>query len=583
MPSEERITRGWSIFVVLSIALLGVMLVPLAASIAIWRFGYSVNSNWAIGVAQIRTALDGASEFLALQGATEGSAPSAETLARVKRYLNGPVSYIRVGPSDAIDASASVAPFLSSGSLVFSGDAVRDESGAPCGRKTADGSWVIDDPRTVAVIGAHWDGLEEPERRAYANRRVYVQVGRDSSKAVIRVGESGYIWAITYAPFPGTRFFEVMHPQLEAMDMTDVPNSSGEPIVVSIGTLSGRVRTLAGTDLYRYDYWWKNPEDRKERRKIVLMRRIPSWGVVLCAGLYEDEYFKPARFAEEMSIFSVGLIGAVTLLFAFLFAGRMSRALKTLADLSRKTAGSRGAVQAYAATGIRELDALGASMHYMEEKVLERESALQRELAEKNTLIEEVHHRVKNNLAVLSGIINLQRGQEPEGGDSKALSLLAARVSSMALVYQQLLGADEYAELSLDEYIAGLLSYHQSAILTGPTRSIVRTERLEKVRVPFDDAVPIGLIANELLSNAYLHGIPSQGPQQIRVELTAGSDSFVLSVEDNGPGIGADSQEKTGLMLVRALCMQIGAEFSITGPESPSSGTKAVLKIPLRL
>jgi two-component sensor histidine kinase len=195
-----------------------------------------------------------------------------------------------------------------------------------------------------------------------------------------------------------------------------------------------------------------------------------------------------------------------------------------------------------------------------------------RESAEKSVLIEEVHHRVKNNLAVLASIINLQRDRETGEDAARALEQLHDRVNSMALVYQQLLGASDFKRLPFNEYVRSMLAYHQSA-RPGSGVAMERIERLDAIEVELGVAVPLGLVVNELIANAYAHGITAARDPVIVATLSSEGDAPAFSISDNGDGMAADYAAGTGLLIVEALCSQLRATLDIRSPSGPEGGT----------
>ncbi|HUW68665.1 MAG TPA: histidine kinase dimerization/phosphoacceptor domain -containing protein [bacterium] len=568
--------KGARVFHILALTLLGATVIPLLAFVLIWRFHYSGNSNTALGLAQIRSALDGSTRLLELYGGNGDGNPLPES--RMKLLLNGPVVRLRVGPSSPEGASKVLGSVLDVAGLQFNPESITDVSGTICGRLELDGSWSITDQRLVSTGATVWDAMDEAGRRALANQTPYLRVTREASSAIIRLGDTGYVWAITEAADRDTPCFELFHPQLEAVEVTRLVNARGERVGAEIASLHGYLDSDRREEVIRYDYSWKNPDDSRDRRKVVLMRHVEGWHAVLCAGLYEDEYFLPTKAAESLFASLVVIVGGITLLVTLTLTGRINRSLASLCDFARMTATSDGSAHALRRTGLRELDELSETMSDMGTKIRAREDALREELAEKNFLIEEVHHRVKNNLAVLASIINLQQDQAQGDEAISVLAILRARVNSMALVYQQLLATDEYASLPFNDYIEGILTYYQSDHALN-SRKMTRTERLEPINLGFDRAVPFGLIVNELVSNAFRHGISAQRMPAISVDLYIDGAAIVFSIEDNGDGMDHGAEEGTGLLLVRALCTQLRGEISIQSPAT-DRGTVAIVRVP---
>ncbi len=575
--SAKKAGKGMRALHVLALTLLGATAIPLLAFVLIWRFYYSGNSNTALGLAQIRSALDGSTRLLELYAGDNDVGLQPES--RIKLLLNGPVVGLRIGPSTPEAAARTLAAVLDVADLRFGPDSIIDGCGTVCGRLAPDGTWSVTEQHVVKAGAAAWDALDEAGRRVLANKTPYLRVTRDASRAIIRLGDTGYVWAITEAADRDTPCFELFHPQLEAVEVTRLTNARGERVGAEIASLHGYLSSARRDEVIRNDYAWKNPDDPRDRKKVVLMRYIERSRAVLCAGLYEDEYFLPTKQAESLFAVLVTIVGGLTLLVTLTLTGRMNRSLSALCDFARVTAAAEGSTYALRRTGLRELDELSETMSDMGMKIKARQDALRKELAEKGTLIEEVHHRVKNNLAVLASIIGLQQDQARSDEAASVLDILRARVNSMALVYQQLLATDEYASLPFDDYVEGILTYYQSDH-THDVRPMTRAERLEPISLGFDKAVPFGLIVNELVSNAFRHGMSSQRVPAMSVALFMDGTDIVFSVEDNGDGMDHEVREGTGLLLVRALCVQLHGKMSIEGQTEGRVGTSVVVRVP---
>ena len=222
------------------------------------------------------------------------------------------------------------------------------------------------------------------------------------------------------------------------------------------------------------------------------------------------------------------------------------------------------------------------------ERVLAAE-AVGRSLAEKETLLREIHHRVKNNLQVISGLLSLQGDQVPSPEAQAKLTESVYRVRSMALVHEQLYGVESLARIDLGEYTRTLTASLGQA-MAPDARLAVQAERLE---VPLDVAVPFGLLLNELVTNALKYGVPSgarDGGPDVLVELTTGAEGSTLVVSDRGPGLPAGFEparsKSLGLQLVRMLSRQLrgtlrfgggpGARMSVAWPHRPEGTSTAV-------
>ena len=185
---------------------------------------------------------------------------------------------------------------------------------------------------------------------------------------------------------------------------------------------------------------------------------------------------------------------------------------------------------------------------------------MQESLHEKEVLLKEVHHRVKNNLQIISSILNLQT--EYVGGDKRMLDMLRDsqdRVRSMSFIHESLYQTKNFSSIDLGGYIDSLArNLMMSYSLNGKVR--LNTD-VQKVELGLDQAIPCGLILNELLSNALKHGFPNgaEGIIDLKVELTG--RQVRISMADNGVGLPHDFHEERsanlGLQLVQTLAGQI--------------------------
>ncbi len=197
----------------------------------------------------------------------------------------------------------------------------------------------------------------------------------------------------------------------------------------------------------------------------------------------------------------------------------------------------------------------------------------------KEALLREVHHRVKNNLAVICGLFYLQSTHSKDEETVHIFQDMENRVHSMALVHESLYRSENLARINFAEYARGLatdiLSSHGS-----PNAFVSLRSDLEPVIMDADLAIPCGLILNELISNAFKHGFPHGESGEIKVTLRTGTGGrCTLCVEDTGIGISdhldLNATKSLGLRLVRSLTQQIRGSFELIRNEP---GTSAQLQ-----
>ncbi len=196
------------------------------------------------------------------------------------------------------------------------------------------------------------------------------------------------------------------------------------------------------------------------------------------------------------------------------------------------------------------------------------EEALKVSLAEKEVLLKEIHHRVKNNMQVISSLVDLQADEVRDAAMRAVFQDVVHRVRSMALVHEKLYQSPDLARVQLDEYAESLLNYLWRSL---PVASGIRLiPDLEPVSLSATSAVPCGLILNELVSNALKHAFGGRTEGEVSVTIRGGEHGLVrLSVRDNGRGLpeGFDWTQgrSLGLRLVQMLAGQLHASVEVSG------------------
>jgi PAS domain S-box-containing protein len=192
-------------------------------------------------------------------------------------------------------------------------------------------------------------------------------------------------------------------------------------------------------------------------------------------------------------------------------------------------------------------------------------------LAEKEVLLREVHHRVKNNLAAIIGLMDMQRRYFDNQQGKEILTELSGRIRSMSLIHEKLYRSDNLARIDFQEYIHSLVSHLRTSY--GSPR-IISHVVAQGVALPLDIAVPCGMIINELITNALKYAFPQERPRHgehacsIEVTMNDTDGVYTLSVADNGvglpPGFDWTGAQTLGMVLVRMLGQhQLGGSYQL--------------------
>jgi PAS domain S-box-containing protein len=195
----------------------------------------------------------------------------------------------------------------------------------------------------------------------------------------------------------------------------------------------------------------------------------------------------------------------------------------------------------------------------------QKEHTIQAALAEKETLLKEVYHRVKNNLQVITSLLNMQARALPEGPARVALREGVDRVRAMALVHEKLYQSKNLSQIPLNEYIRDLCQQMEAAMATND-RGITISADIEPIDIGLERAAPLGLAINELISNSLKHAFPNNQGGTVTVRLAKGeNDVAILEVSDNGVGFSKGNppaaSTSLGLTLVEMLSKQLDGEF----------------------
>ncbi|MGN8226852.1 histidine kinase dimerization/phosphoacceptor domain -containing protein [Gracilimonas sp. BCB1] len=192
-------------------------------------------------------------------------------------------------------------------------------------------------------------------------------------------------------------------------------------------------------------------------------------------------------------------------------------------------------------------------------------------LAEKEVLLAEVHHRVKNNLAVISGFLQMQEFVSENELVKSALLTNHMRVKSMALIHEDLYNVSNFNGIRFDHYLAQLLEFIEEK--RSPKDKFIRLKMsIGRVEMNVNQAVPLALIINELVSNAYEFAFEGREKGTIKVDLKAEDEEVSISVKDDGIGLPEgfelENSPTLGTTLVLSYSEQIDSEIDInTGPE----------------
>lgn len=217
------------------------------------------------------------------------------------------------------------------------------------------------------------------------------------------------------------------------------------------------------------------------------------------------------------------------------------------------------------------LDGIGAGVNMLGEELKHSDLTIKEKeqlLIEKEQLLKEIHHRVKNNLQIVSSLLNLQSDNIV---DEKYLELIKEsqnRINSMALVHEMLYKSVDLSKVDLKEYIE-ILTGSVNMSYSTPTKAISFSNDIEAgIFLEVDMMIPIGLMLNEILSNSFKYAFPEKEKGIISIKLKRDKNNIKMIVFDNGVGLKKNfdikKQGSLGMQLIHMLGEQIDAGISVT-------------------
>ena len=207
------------------------------------------------------------------------------------------------------------------------------------------------------------------------------------------------------------------------------------------------------------------------------------------------------------------------------------------------------------------------------------EEKIQRQLAEKEALLKEVHHRIKNNMAQVEGLLTLQAESSDNPEVQAALREAMSRVQSIRVLYEKLLVGEDYQDVSVKDYIESLLDF--LVVVVPEHENIFIEKSIADFTLSSKKLIPVGIIINELLTNVFKYSFPGKAHGHVVVELRKTETHATLTIHDNGRGLDAGSTPSGstgfGLTIVEMLVEQLKGSYSV----ETDTGRRSVVEFEL--
>lgn len=370
-------------------------------------------------------------------------------------------------------------------------------------------------------------------------------IGLPTDSEVALVDSSGVILTATdRAAFPADP---------AQLGLAVLPVGEG-PRLAEIRDQDGRDRVMASAPLYESDV------------HVVLSAPDPGW-------------LSWARL-NPVGVIAMPLAAWLVALIAVMWASdrvvvRWLDYLERIAAIYAKGRFSVRPVQAMNAPS--EIQVLGRTLDELAENIEARDRSLTESLAEKDALLREIHHRVKNNLQIISSLLNLQQRALTDPAARAAIGDTRQRISALALIYRTLYQSADIRHADLGEFL-GELTGQLIASDSGRGPLISSSVEADSLIIDPDRLAPIALWAVEAISNAQKHAFTGRGGA-LKVRFRRTEQGCVLEVEDDGPGAPEPGRSGVGLTLMSAFAKQLKGTAEVVA--GPAGGTLARLTFPL--
>jgi len=234
----------------------------------------------------------------------------------------------------------------------------------------------------------------------------------------------------------------------------------------------------------------------------------------------------------------------------------------------------------YEADGVTVSSAIAQGQDITERKLAEGKNIAA--LKEKETLIREVHHRVKNNLQVISGLLDMTRMRTADEATTGILTDMMMKIQTMAQIHTRLYESKQFDQINFEAQVRDQIAAMSSIYSIGSRRIVCEIES-EPVLLPVDQAIPCALVVNEILSNSFKHAFKGRREGTIRITMTQAGGQIRIAIRDDGVGLpehfDASRSNSLGLKLIRTLIQhQLRGNLIINS----AKGTEVIVEFPLR-
>ena len=334
-------------------------------------------------------------------------------------------------------------------------------------------------------------------------------------------------------------------------------------------------------------YNWDKPSDRGnfKYKKVSWIEYEPHFKWYICSSEYIDEAYADSENLKDFMIYSILIMVVLIILLGLYFLKQIFEPVLTLAHNAQEVID--GNLDARYTDKIRDdeigllalqyntmLDTIKNQMETLDTKVQEKTQKLTVALHEKELLLKEVNHRVKNNLNVISSIIGLQAFHNNDKNMNHFIETIQHRIQAMSIAHEMLSKKSMLNSLDVQEYITHLVESLIEAYTQDPS-SCKCIYDIDNLHFDLDTLLSCGLIVNELVTNAIKYAL-NQPDSYLKVTIKKEGNTIKLSVKDKGEGFKNDKNFGVGLELVAILAEQLQGDMTIINKD----GSEIIVSFP---
>ena len=334
-------------------------------------------------------------------------------------------------------------------------------------------------------------------------------------------------------------------------------------------------------------YDWDKPNDRGnfKYKKVSWIEYEPYFKWYICSSEYIDEAYADSENLKDFMIYSILIMVVLIILLGLYFLKQIFEPVLTLAHNAQEVID--GNLDARYTDKIRNdeigllalqyntmLDRIKEQMETLDTKVKEKTQKLRVALNEKELLLKEVNHRVKNNLNVISSIIGLQAFHNNDKDMQYFIETIQHRIHSMSIAHEMLSKKSKVSSLDVEDYIRHLVESLIEAYTEDPS-SCKCIYEIDELHFDLDTLLSCGLIVNELVTNAIKYAL-LQEENYLKITIKEDGNNIILSVKDNGKGLQKGEGFGVGLELVAILTEQLQGSMRVLS----GNGTEIIINFP---